>query len=174
MDRRSRSILSPLVTATLLVGSGCLGELADSVSTPTADPTSTDDPPDFDALFVDSEMLFVNKTDTDDPPDQRSCEGTMADGVNALLHRRVDIPLDGTSYSFPGRDGEITVIRETTLDRDGTVVSEPSITCERLTAIIPEDVETRELVRDTSNSHVGVGRVCHATLAVSNRTLRLE
>lgn len=95
------------------------------------------------------------------------CRETMGDGVMTILHRNTETTLSGILLEYPTGDRQITVRRTTTLDRDGNVVSEPSISFQRLSTVTPNEAAATLTFANRSYS-------CRADVAVTNQTVQLE
>lgn len=94
------------------------------------------------------------------------CSSTAVDGVWTALKERTEGSLDAISVSSntSGERIRITVMRTTTLDRDGNVESEPSISYDRLDAVTPGDAAVGITFENRSYA-------CQPSVSVTNTTL---
>ncbi|WP_459191855.1 hypothetical protein [Halosimplex sp. J119] len=94
------------------------------------------------------------------------CSSTAADGVWTVLKERTTDSLDGVHTGSDTSDDQIqiTVMRTTTIGRDGTVEAEPSIPLERLDAIAPEGASVEITFANRSYS-------CEPAVDVTNSTV---
>lgn len=140
--------LAPVVVAVLLVACGCVAPAA-----PTLDEQPTETTPDpqltgattaaLDCDAVTSGTLSVEESVGDyAEPSESDAAYDGADGLMAYLKTCTDRDLAGVGVGVRTTDdgGTIYVHRDTVLDRDGTVVSEPDTSYERVAEVAPDEV----------------------------------
>ena len=91
------------------------------------------------------------------------CSWAAVESVLTVVEHRTDRPLDGVTAGTGG-DGHITVSRQTTVGRDGTVETEPAISLDRLEAITPDEAAVTVSLADRSYA-------CQPSIRVRNATV---
>lgn len=93
---------------------------------------------------------------------ETECASAAAKRVNEVMAQRLGGDADGISAGITAEDGErvVFVAHQTLLNRDGEVISEPSVSYERVERVAPERVEV-------TLSFAGRTREC--TVAVTTR-----
>jgi len=97
------------------------------------------------------------------------CSSVTADGVWAVIEARTDSPLDGVTVGSGVSDDRrrVTVTRQTTVDRDGSVVGTPTISRDRLDAVVPDEAAVTVSLANRSYS-------CRLPIRTRNTTLYLD
>lgn len=98
---------------------------------------------------------------------ETECVSAGSRRVHEAMTDRLDGEAEGVSAGMGREDGEmvVRVAHETILDRDGDVVSEPSVPYERVEAVAPERVEATVTLAGRSHS---------CTVSVTTREMEIR
>lgn len=159
----------------ILLLAGCLAGVPGSDASPQKiDPSQNIS----DAFIISDDTLLVNKTFESDRgvPSFVDCHSAGVDAVFIHLEQQIDDELNGISVGISSDTGNMTmfVSRETTRGRTATdttqtptIISKPSVSYQRLKAVVPSDASITITHEDGTLS-------CQGPIAVQNVTSGLD